>query len=201
MKANCPGGGTTTTDTTGAYSFLLQRGPCEISVVPPPGDVSTPPSIQVDVTHDISNVNFQLSCASGGQGDSASAAAAGGSCELNVKIQVAEPIRSGLALHRQPYELYPADFITKKSSTGSFACESGCADVIITVTNKQTGKPVPNADVQVSIGSIANVVAAGEQYLCASGPCATVVNGQTSDGGPVPGCRSRGVAVMAGVPA
>ncbi len=60
MQANCPSGGTTTTDAGGNYEFLLDRGPCTIKVEPKPGEKVHPKQRVLNVTHDFHNVDFQL---------------------------------------------------------------------------------------------------------------------------------------------
>jgi hypothetical protein len=108
-------------------------------------------------------------------------AASGGPCDLSVKIQVLEPVRSGLAVHSlKPYQFYPVDFREPKNST-TFVCRSGCADVLVTVTDKQTHMPVQGAKVKAALGAIAHVVS-GEQFLC--GPtsrCGKAISDQTTD--------------------
>ncbi len=65
VRASCPGGGTTITDSDGDYGCTLDPGHCTIAPQPKPGDVSFPAQRAVDVVAaDIKNVDFQvvLSC-------------------------------------------------------------------------------------------------------------------------------------------
>jgi hypothetical protein len=65
VTADCPHGGTTTTNADGDYAFGLSRGDCAISVQTSPGALATPEQRIVHVTHDISNVDFraeELTC-------------------------------------------------------------------------------------------------------------------------------------------
>ena len=118
-----------------------------------------------------------IDCPSSGTGTSGAAKA----CALTVKIDVLESIRSGLAIHRHPYQFYPVDFRAPKNST-TLVCESGCADVIVSVTDEQTHKTVPGATVKATLGAIAHVVTGGQLLCGPTGPCGTAISGQTTDG-------------------
>jgi hypothetical protein len=99
---------------------------------------------------------------------------------LDVSVKVLEPIRSGLAVHGHPYQFYPVDFRAPKNSK-TFVCQSGCADVLVKVTDKQTHKPMQGAKVKAVLGAIAHVVT-GEQLLCGpTGPCGTAISDQLTD--------------------
>ena len=72
-------------------------------------------------------------------------------CQLKLFATALESVRTGLALHRQPYapaSLYPVDFAVP-GAQGS-RCESGCADLLVTVVDASTGKPVSGATVNAS---------------------------------------------------
>ncbi len=183
LQADCSGGGSTTTDTTGAYSFLLPEGPCKISVVPPSGDVSTPRSIRVDVTHDMSNVNFQVSCGDGGQAGGASRGEltlddahpastigtgspviAPSPCALAVEVHALQPVRSGLARDDDYPQNGKVNFTANTYSAAGSAfgepgavvqkCEGGCANLLVTVTDKDTGRAAADATVTASVDAI-----------------------------------------------
>ena len=66
VRAACPGGGVTSTDSSGAYSFSLDpsidRGQCVISVLGHHGDKADPDKRVVEVTSDVSNVDFSVEC-------------------------------------------------------------------------------------------------------------------------------------------
>jgi hypothetical protein len=100
-------------------------------------------------------------------------------CPLDVTIKVLEPLRSGLAVHSQPYAVYPVDFAASRPGTDSDRCESGCVDVVVTVTNPRTHERVEGAVVNATISGLAltksrgpittlTPIVGGAQYLCAS---------------------------------
>jgi hypothetical protein len=60
VTADCPSGGTTTTDDNGDYRFLLDKGPCTIVPTPPDGLDVDPDKQVLDVEGSIDNVNFQV---------------------------------------------------------------------------------------------------------------------------------------------
>jgi hypothetical protein len=110
---------------------------------------------------------------------------AGPSCPLDVFVKVLEPLRSGLAIHSLHYNEFPVDFVAAPSQS-EFRCESGCVDVIVTVVDHHTHKPVEGATVNASVSGITHV--AGEQYLCAAtadghsyGTCGDYVLGLKTD--------------------
>jgi hypothetical protein len=100
--------------------------------------------------------------------------------KLDVKILVLERVRSGLALHVKPYLFYPADFEEPKNSMTT-VCESGCADVLVTVTDHRTHKPVPGTTVKAAVGAIAHVVTGAESLCGTTGRCATAISDQETD--------------------
>ncbi len=178
LRAACRGGGTTTTDANGKYNFLLGFGSCTIAPILPAGQASAPSQRTVVVAgHDISNVNFQVSCGAGGQaGDTASAAAAACGVDfLKVYVKVVGPFanfgtRSGLALPKGQLPHFTVNTFSKSSSTygeaGSVAqkCDSGCANVLVTVKDERTRKPVADAQVHVSDDPISHLT--GSEYIC-----------------------------------
>ncbi len=60
VTADCPSGGTTTTDANGDYRFLLDTGPCTIVPTAPDGLGTDPEKRVVDVEGNINNVNFEV---------------------------------------------------------------------------------------------------------------------------------------------
>ncbi len=106
--------------------------------------------------------------------------ATGPVCPLDVSVKVLEPLRSGLAVHSHPYSVYPVDFAASQPGTATDRCQSGCVDIVVTVTNKRTGRSVKGALVNASVGKLTSVpkgvppIAAGDQYLCATNEAGTV---------------------------
>jgi hypothetical protein len=87
-------------------------------------------------------------------------------CYLDVLVKVLEPLRSGLAEHGKRYNEFPVDFVNSPNQ-GVFRCQSGCTDVVLTVLDGGTHKPVPGATVSVSVSDLARLGrVAGDQYLC-----------------------------------
>ena len=88
-------------------------------------------------------------------------------CPLKVFLKQLEPLRSGLAVHYLPYNLFPVDFVSGRSEPAGnvFRCQSGCADVEVTVLDPQTGLGVSGATVTATVGPV-SVAYTGEQYLC-----------------------------------
>ncbi|MGO9975968.1 MAG: hypothetical protein ACLP01_24835 [Solirubrobacteraceae bacterium] len=166
MRASCRGGGRTTSDQSGDYNFLLGFGGCSIAPVLPAGFSATPASRQVSVTkHAITGVDFQVSRGGGGAPDVASAASLSGGCKLSVKIMAPKTVRSGLAIyqHFATSEQSKAFFILPESSQ----CASGCANVVVSVTDPKTHAAVEDATVNVSVSQLSGV--AGDGYLCTDG--------------------------------
>ncbi|MGO9975392.1 MAG: hypothetical protein ACLP01_21845 [Solirubrobacteraceae bacterium] len=204
LKAACPSGGTTTTDASGDYNFVLDRGNCTISVVAPSGETAAPVQQQLFIDHDIKNVNFTLSCGTGGQaGDIAGAAVAGnsGSGCLHVEITVQRSATAGIGWRRTPPPAVPA-FMAPVSSvifgkTTEEHCLQGCVNVEVKVTTTK-GKLVPGANVTLSVTRFpANSIASyrdgfgsGDGHLCdeniassCNADALTVATGTTAPGG------------------
>jgi hypothetical protein len=149
-----------TTDASGDYSMQLPLGNCNLSVAPPA--VGAPLSLNVgaqDARTKFSNIDFVVhsSCSNlvSAQLEQPALAApqvASSPCPLDVTVNALEPLRSGLAFHSQPYTQFPVDFITERN--GRRVCESGCTDLVVTVTNPTNGKPVEGAFVSASIGPL-----------------------------------------------
>jgi hypothetical protein len=189
VNANCPGGGTTTTDTNGDYEFLLDNGSCTIAPRLTAGAVSKPRQRVVAIHHhDVHHVDFQVPCDAVGSasGDLARAASASGPrCHLHVAITIApKQIHSGMSFAGSPPS--PRFFDLQD---GSPACVSGCANVTVTVTYK--GEPVPDATVSVRAGQVKHNIAPyppkypnfpyerlpspGRGFLCESTDCGAAI--------------------------
>lgn len=176
VTAKCTSGGTTTTDSLGAYGFLLNPGTCTISPKVPKGDASVPSQRVVTVANqNITNVDFVVP---------------GGA--LKVYIKQLETLRSGLAVHSVHYSQYPADFVATTTGQGAnnrYVCQSGCVDITVSVIDPATGKaPAPHATIDASI----DFLDAGTQTfdgqsiskaLGASVICSTSTHGQGKDCG------------------
>ena len=94
VQARGPGGvHSTQTSPDGLYLFALHSGTYTVSVIK---QRSKPRSRTVRLTRDRLGNDFEIPC--------------GKSCKLKVFIKPLEHSRSGLAVHTQPYGLYPADF-------------------------------------------------------------------------------------------
>jgi hypothetical protein len=117
-------------------------------------------------------------------------------CPLKVVVKRIEPLTSGLAVHSPHFEQYPVDFTAAKPNTwlasaggaSTYQCQSGCTELLVTVTDPTTGKPVDDASITASVdnltpeytnipGTISTAtgngspedvptVAAGDQLLC-----------------------------------
>lgn len=155
VKADCPHGGTATTNASGMYAFALDRGSCTIKVLPPSDESATPASRVVEVDRDIQNVNFQMGCGGGGAGaDIARAAAAGGNdCRLDVKIKKQGPGTTGLGwLAGTGGDGAQGEFVATPATDAPFGdCLSGCENITVTVTDHKTGK-APDGGASVSVG-------------------------------------------------
>lgn len=141
VTAKCSSGGTTTTDSTGAYGFVLNPGSCTIAPILPKGEVSVPTQRVVTVaSQDITNVDFVVP---------------GGA--LKVYVKNLETLRSGFAVHGVHYSQFPVDFTHSTVGQGyenHYVCESGCTDITVSVIDPATGKaPAPHATVDVSLGA------------------------------------------------
>jgi hypothetical protein len=101
------------------------------------------------------------------------ASAAGGGCPLNVAVTGRLTLTSGLA-HRSFRNPDVARFFSGVSPTSSEACQSGCTDLTVTVTDPSNrNKPVSGAEVIASVQPITAGLAPypagvhpGEGYLC-----------------------------------
>ena len=60
VQADCPSGGTTTTNSGGYYNFLLAKGPCTITPEAPDGQTVEPKKQAVDVEGNMHHVDFQV---------------------------------------------------------------------------------------------------------------------------------------------
>lgn len=106
------------------------------------------------------------------------AAAAG--CTLKVTVTALEPlpVRVGLGVHSQPYPPapYPVDFVAPKLGGRSNAdrCESGCVDLMVTVTNPRTHAVVSGATISADLSGVVTNVTSGEQALCESNETGTL---------------------------
>lgn len=114
----------------------------------------------------------------------ARAAAAGAPCRLKVTVKQLDSLRSGLALHSQPYvdpkasgANFPADFVGYSGATEHYRCESGCTDLLVTVTNAKTGAAVPGASVSAGTDDTfrgPDLIVRGHASLCGE-----LANGRT----------------------
>jgi hypothetical protein len=103
-------------------------------------------------------------------------------CPLGVTIATFQPLRSGLAVHSQPYKEYPVDFVANKNDADR--CQSGCVDLVVTVRNLISHKPVEGAVVNATVSKLVrtttggliqslNPVVAGAQFLCSTNRAGT----------------------------
>ncbi len=182
-----------TTGGDGHYQ-TIELDPATYLVEPATDSEDFSPSVlRVNLVSASVTVNFEEGCGSGSptpgvtraarlKSDTAAAAPA---CPLKVFVRALEPLRSGLAVHSQPYNEFPVDFVAAVSgppallpgsSEGGnvFRCESGCTDLEVTVINPKTQKAVPKALVTASVGEIWPRYD-GNEWLCT-----TLDNGRTS---------------------
>ncbi len=145
VRAECSGGGTTTTDAAGNYSFALAaRSVCTIAPRVTAGTESIPKKRVVDVVdHDIHDVDFKVGCSGSGRApDVAGAAAAIDKCKLYVKITGASSasglkflsegqgsVDNGPVFIRRGAPIEPGSLI----GAGADTCVSGCTDLTVTV--------------------------------------------------------------------
>jgi hypothetical protein len=137
------------------------------------------------------------------------AAASSAQCPLKVFVKIVGPIanvgtRSGLALDNGLPDEGPVNFtIPTYSKTGSpfgaanevaEQCESGCANLLVTVIDPQTQKPAAGATIEAKLGQIdtagsPNLHQQGIQFLCTQSAdpttrqCGTDLTGLTTDSG------------------
>ena len=119
----------------------------------------------------------------------------GGGCPLDVQVTVLETLRSGLAVDDGFRKEGPVNFtIPSYSNAGSVytepgeagqKCESGCANVLVTVTDPLTSKAVVGAKVTATVDPI-DVHHYGDEFLCAQSdeahvPCGTELSGLVTD--------------------
>jgi hypothetical protein len=176
VTAACASGGTTTTDSYGAYGFLLDPGTCTIAPKVPKGEAAKPTQRVVTVaSQDVNNVDFVVP---------------GGA--LKVYAKQLEAARSGLAVHGVHFSQYPADFVATTSGQGDnnrYVCQSGCVDITVGVIDSATGKaPAPYATVDAALylETIGTQSFAGQSITQALGVneiCSESVNGQGKDCG------------------
>jgi hypothetical protein len=142
VSADCSSGGTTTTDSNGDYSFLLDKGVCTIAPQLKDGEQPIPTSRTVDVgDSDITGVDFAIP-----EG-------------LKIFVKPLEALRSGLAYHPVRYKTYLVDFTTRGDLSDPDAplvtCESGCVDLLVHVIDEATHEaPKPFATVTASLGDL-----------------------------------------------
>jgi hypothetical protein len=152
MRANCSGGGTTTTNSKGYYAFLVNSGPCTVAPQLVNGVSPTPLQRVLNVTSDIDNVNFSVPCDALVVPLPAVTGRAAGACDLRVLITGADgstpkhaaSVVSGLA--------YPSASFLAGSGYGS--CVSACTDFDVLVTTA-SGDPVEGAGVTVTVDPLA----------------------------------------------
>ncbi len=61
VQGRCSNGGaSTTTDAEGKYSLPVKKGSCTFSVVPPKGEAAIPAERQLEISHDVDNVDFSI---------------------------------------------------------------------------------------------------------------------------------------------
>ena len=102
-------------------------------------------------------------------------ATSGAGCPLTVSVKRLERLRSGLAVHLQPYNQFPVDFVDSQPQAGFngplFRCESGCTDLVVTVTDPKTHKPVTGASVNAGMSGAGPAIAhgSGSESLCSTG--------------------------------
>lgn len=168
------------TDAVGDYIFALPTGQYRVAPTGSSAPNPAPPFRAVALHRDVTNANFVVSpCAAASAAGVAHVSAA--SCKLKVFIKPLERSRSGLAVHTQPYGLYPADFFVP-GPLGS-TCESGCTDVLITVIDPSTGLPAAGAIVNASVAGLASTLGgrAGSEQLCHFDQCGQHVLGVATD--------------------
>jgi hypothetical protein len=81
-----------------------------------------------------------------------------GSCPLTVAVTTQGPSRSGLAIDNDEPNYGPINFTAETNNTkftepvsAGQRCESGCTNVLITVTDPKTKKPVTDATVEAKV--------------------------------------------------
>ncbi len=105
-------------------------------------------------------------------------------CPLKVLVSAPKTVRSGLGVHdlyANPSPEYLVDFLAAKrsapvpedTSAGSggstFQCESGCADVVVTVRDPKTHQLVEGSRVDARVTSLTGAPG-GLEYICETNP-------------------------------
>ena len=130
-------------------------------------------------------------------GAHALAHAAGPSCPLTVTVKQQNKLRSGYSINDLEKDFGPINFTSETSGGGLTAldaaglkCNSGCANLLVTVTLPNSTKPVANATVAASVaqaaGDSSDSRTLGTDFLCvqtsADVPtCGTYVSGLQTD--------------------
>ena len=177
------------TDSSGSYSVTLSPGSYAVSAVRPSQGEYVPSVCSgtikgsaCDITltsGDHATASFELSCqAPSGARDARarSAAASTVGCPLDVAVKGNLTLTSGLT-HRAFRNPDVARFYSGSSETSSEACQSGCTDITVTVTDPaKHNKPVSGAKVDASVQPITQGLAPypsgehpGDGYLCLGG--------------------------------
>lgn len=133
--------------------------------------------------------------------------AVGAHCPLKVFAKIVGPVanegtRSGLTVDKLDSREGPVNFTiptyskTETGYAGAFdigqKCVSGCANVLVTVIDPATGKPVANATVTATVGALGAAKSvsgdlAGDQFLCvqsdnpSASSCGTDLTGLSTD--------------------
>ena len=153
VSADASGGGTsnaTTTGSNGKYSMALSPGTYRVHASEH-GVTANPPSLNVTMSQGSQTANFVTRTA----------------CSLKVEV-TPKPVRSGLKIHSHPYNQFPVDFVNGKSGGGA-QCESGCTDILVTVTDPKTHQAIMGAKVNATVRDSPSLGAGGAQsYLCAT---------------------------------
>ena len=125
---------------------------------------------------------------------------AGPSCPLTVTVKQQNKLRSGYSINDLEKDFGPINFTSETSGGGLTAldaaglkCNSGCANLLVTVTLPNSTKPVANATVAASVGlqgagDSSDSRTLGTDFLCvqtsADVPtCGTYVSGLQTDSG------------------
>lgn len=131
---------------------------------------------------------------------SVSPRATGGTCPLDVKITALQGARSGLAVNNKMPNLGPVNFTslvyarngtpyTEPFQVGQ-KCQSGCVNLLVTVTTTAKRAPVADATVEASLASIITTGnqshTYGHEFLCeqtdkATPKCSTDLTGLKTD--------------------
>ncbi len=169
VNANCPGGGTTTTDTEGDYAYLVDpHTTCTVAPQLKHGLKSKPVKRVVHVHRsDVSHVDFKVPCdavdasTSNQASDGALAKSGESPCKLYVKVKpVHRAFHAGLGF--QPADpsntpdggpLFAERGVNSKADVVN--CFSGCSLLNVTVKDSK-GKAVEDATLKASVTAIAS---------------------------------------------